>query len=106
MYKCALYCPLLWACDLEMEELSITARFMKGAFNFNPPQKTREMPKWSLNILLRFLRGSQFEPLELASPERLIQKAVALLLLSSGRRKSELANLSREASYIAGSLHL
>ena len=52
------------------------------------------------------LRVNQFEPLELPSPARLIQKAVALIILSSGRRKSEIANLSRESRDIAGSLHL
>ena len=88
------------------EGLHITAHFMKGVFNYNPPQKAREMPKWSLNRLLRYLRGNQFEPLELASPVRLIQKALTLILLSSGRRKSEIANLSRVARDEAGSLHL
>ena len=105
-YKCALYCPLLWTCDLEMEDLLITSKFMRGAFNFNPPQKAKVMPKWSLNVLLRYLRSSVFEPLERAPLYRLMQKTIALVLLSSGRRKSDIANLSRMSSYSAESLRL
>ena len=91
---------------MDIEGLDITAYFMRGVFNYNPPQKAREMPRWSLNHLLKYLRGSQFEPLQLASPTRLIQKTLTLILLSSGRRKSEIANLSRVARAEAGSLHL
>ena len=56
VYKCALHLPLLWACDVDIEGLDITAYFMRGVFNYNPPQKAREMPKWSLNPLLTKLR--------------------------------------------------
>ena len=51
-YKCALYCPLLWTCDLDLEDLLITAKFMRGAFNFNPPQKAKVMPKWSFKCFI------------------------------------------------------
>ena len=105
-YKCALYCPLLWMCDLDLEDLLITTKFMRGAFNFNPPQKAKVMPKWSLNILLWYLRSSVFEPLERAPLYRLLQKTLTLLLLSSGRRKSDIANLSRVSSSKGGSLSL
>ena len=54
------------------------------------------MPRWSLNLLLKFLKGNCFEPLELANLTRLTQKALFLILLASGRRKGEFANLSRE----------
>ena len=74
VYKCALKLPLLWTCDVDIEGLDITAYFMRGVFNFNPPEKAREMPRWSLNHLLRYLSGTQFEPLQLATPMRLIQK--------------------------------
>ena len=49
VYKCALRHPLLWACDLDIEGIDITAHFMRGVFNFNPPH-------------LRRLRSSQSGP--------------------------------------------
>ena len=62
---------------------------------------------WSLNVLLQYLRSSVFEPLDRAPLFRLIQKTIVLVLLSAGRRKSDIANLSREFSYKAdGSLCL
>ena len=70
VYKCALKHPLLWACDIDIDGV-ITEYFMRGVFNFRPPQKIREIPKWSLNLLLRFLKSDYFEPLETAHPIRL-----------------------------------
>ena len=54
------------------------------------------MPSWSLNDLLRYLRCGPFEPLEQANWELLTQKTLALFLLASGRRISEIANISRD----------
>ena len=105
VYKCALRHPLLWACDIDIEG-AITEYFMRGVFNYRPPQKTREMPKWSLDLLLRFLKSKYFEPLETAHPTRLTQKALFLILLASGRRKGEVANLSRESRIANNSLSL
>ena len=82
VYKCALKLPLLWTCDVDIERFDIAAYFMRGVFNYNPPEKAREMPRWSLNHLLRYLSGTQFEPLQLATPMRLIQKTLTLILLS------------------------
>ena len=104
VYKCGLRHPLLWACDLDIEGVDSTY-FMRGVFNYNPPQKAKEMPKWPLNQLLK-LKGREFEPLERASPIRLSQKALALILLASGRRKSEIANLSRVAKVATASSSL
>ena len=53
------------------------------------------MLTWDLSDLLLFLRDGPFEPLESVSPKRLLQKTLALLLIASGRRISELAALSR-----------
>ena len=59
VYKCALRLPLLWACDLEFEGL-IPTQLMRGIFNFNPPLKTKEMPRWSLDLVLKYLRSDIF----------------------------------------------
>ena len=98
---CALRHPLLWACDIDLEGV-LLKYFMRGLFNYRPPQIAKQMPVWSLNQLLSFLKSSEFEPLEQASPLRLTQKVFFLLLLASGRRKGEIVNLSR-SSRIVGS---
>ena len=88
VFNCAPKHPLLWAC-FSMEGL-VNEYFMKGVFIFRPPQKFREMPRGSLNLLLNFLKGNCFEPLELAILTRLTQKTLFLFLLASGRRKENL----------------
>ena len=75
--------------------------YMRGVFNYRRPQKTKEMPRWSLNLLLEYLKGNLFEPLETASDTRLTQKAMFLILLASGRRKSEIANISRNSRVLS-----
>ena len=44
------------------------------------------MPTWSLEEVLNFLNSSVYEPLELASERRKLEKAVLLVLLATGRR--------------------
>ena len=61
-----------------------------------PPVKAKCMPRWSLNTLLQFLRGPLFEPIETCSFRRLSQKTLCLLLLATGRRIGDIANLARE----------
>ena len=46
--------------------------------------------------MLEYLKGDHFEPLESANLTMPTQKALFLILLASGRRKREIANLSRE----------
>ena len=95
VYKAALVSPLLWACNVDLEGLNVTHKFMRGTFLQKPPRRAAPMPRWSLNVLWKFLLGREFEPLESASPIRLTQKVIALLLLSSGRRRGELSHISR-----------
>ena len=94
MYKCALRLPLLWACDLEFDGL-IPTQLMRGIFNFNPPLKTKEMPRWSLDLILSYLESENFEPLEEINDYLLTQKTLFLILLASGRRNGDITNLSR-----------
>ena len=76
-------------------EGQIPTYLMRGIFNFNPPLKTKEMPKWSLNQVLAYLKSDRFEPLEEISDHLLTQKALFLIFLASGRRSGEITNLSR-----------
>ena len=91
-YHSALRLPLIYACNIDVKCLT-SDLFLRGAYNFRPPVKAKPMPKWSLNMLLRFLSGPLFEPLDSASHLRLTQKT--LCLLATGRRISEITNLSR-----------
>ena len=78
---------------------------MRGIFNFNPPLKTKEMPKWSLNQVLAYLKSDKFEPLDAVSDHLLTQKALFLILLASGRRNGKITNLSRVFNHV-GNLSL
>ena len=53
------------------------------------------MPMWSLDHLLSYLSSRRFEPLEQADFTSVVYKAIALLIIASGRRISCLSNLSR-----------
>ena len=96
-YRCALRLPILWACDLDINCLT-SDQFLRGLFNFSPPVKARPMPMWNINVLLDYLQSSRFEPLDEAPFPLLSQKVLCLLLLASGRRISEISNLSRSFS--------
>ena len=56
-------------------------------------QKFR-IPAWDLRLVLQFLTGPRYEPLESASLADLTHKTAFLLLLASGRRASEIHALS------------
>ena len=94
-YKCALKHPLYYNSGLIIDTIE-SDTFMKGLFNMIPPRRCAPMPSWSLNDLLGYLRSGPFEPLEQVSWELLTQKTLALFLLASGRRISEIANISRD----------
>ena len=95
-YKCALSLPLQICCGLDLEGVC-TRKFMMGVWNLRPPQP-RPMPAWDLSTLLGFVRCDLFEDLREVSFSFLTQKVLVLLLVASGRRISEIANLSRVTS--------
>ena len=67
---------------------------MKGLHRLNPPPPSK-MPNWDLSDLLLFLKSPVFEPREHCSFTKCTQKTLALLLLASARRFSEISALSR-----------
>ena len=95
-YKCALALPLRITRNLDLENVQ-TSKFMMGVWNLNPP-RPRPLPVWDLSALLSFVRSDLFEDLREVSFELLTQKVLVLLLVASGRRLSEIANLSRITS--------
>ena len=95
-YKCALALPLKVCWDLDLDG-PLTKKFMMGVWNTNPP-RPRPMPDWDLSTLLSYIRSDLFEDLSEVSFSLLTQKVLVLLLIASGRRLSEIANLSRVSS--------
>jgi hypothetical protein len=59
-------------------------------FEVERPRSVVVFPKWDLALVLRVLRQSPYEPLESAQPAFLARKTVFLLLLASGRRRSDI----------------
>ena len=98
-YKCALSLPLKVCWDLDLDNVC-TKKFMMGVWNGNPPRPS-PMPEWDLSSLLLYIRSDLFEDLRDVSFALLTQKTLVLLLLASGRRLSEVANLSR-FTYVKG----
>ena len=95
-YRSALRHPLLFALRIEVNGVA-SDLFLRGIFNYVPPVRARRMPCWSLDVLLSFLLTPPFEPLESAPFFRLVQKALCLILLASGRRIGDVCFLSRSA---------
>ena len=72
-YRSALRLPLKFACGLEVMCME-TDTWLRGAFQYNPPIRAKEMPLWNLNCLLGYLNSSTFEPLETAPYFRIFKK--------------------------------
>ena len=96
-YKSALRHPILLACGVDINSVT-TDFFLRGLFNFVPPERAKDMPQWSLEELLLYLQCPLFEPLRSAPFSRLLQKTLCLILLASGRRIGDVASLSRLSS--------
>ena len=57
--------------------------------------KTKKpVPKWDVLVVLSYLMSERFEPLKAAHIKQLTYKTCFLILLASGRRASEVCNLS------------
>jgi hypothetical protein len=63
-------------------------------FTLERPKTVQLFPKWSLDVVLDFLNGEPFEPLEQASLKHLTWKTVFLVTLATAGRVSEVHALS------------
>ena len=104
-YRSALRHPLLFAFRIDVNCVA-SDLFLRGVFNYVPPVRARVMPLWSLDVLLGFLLGPPFEPLESAPFLRVLQKALCLILLASGRRIGDICFLSRSSRPLPSGLGL
>ena len=68
-------------------------QLLNGMSNERPPAR-REVPPWSLNAVLDYLKGPPFEPMGDATLKNVTIKTATLVALASGRRCSEIHALS------------
>ena len=104
-YKCALQLPLLIHLGLDVN-VERSKRFLEGCYNLTPPSGGNRMPTWELDDLLIFLCSDRFEPMNRVPFKNVTRKVLALLLIASGRRISEIAAISRLSSWRNGRLSL
>ena len=100
VYKCAIFTPLYYKFNINLRENIRVSDFMQGLFALNPPPKKFNTPKWDISLVLNFLKSPQFEPLDKVPWKQCIMKTLFLLMLSSGRRISDIAALTREVFYL------
>ena len=65
------------------------------SFHLERPLSSSRVPPWDLLVVLQFLRGPPFEPLDSASLRSLTQKVLFLVSLATARRVGELQAVSR-----------
>ena len=94
VYRGALKQPLKYRCNVNID-CPESVSFMRGFFNERPPARRAPTAEWGLSDLLGLLRGPPFEPLETVSWRCCTQKTLILILLATGRRIGEVANISR-----------
>ena len=68
------------------------------SFKIKIPVRLVRPPPWDLEMVLRFLRSSNFEPLSSLSLRSLTKKVLFLISLAMGKRVGELQALSRVVS--------
>ena len=100
VYKCAIFTPLYYKYNINLRKNIRVSDFMQGLFALNPPPKKFNTPKWDISLVLNFLKSPQFEPLDEVPWKQCIMKTLFLLMLSSGRRISDIAALTREVFYL------
>ena len=83
---------------------SIVSQVVKGISLLSSKSKKRT-PDWDVRLILEFLQGPPFEPLEYASLKHVTLKTCFLLALASGRRASEICHLSGRLGDIAYDRH-
>lgn len=68
----------------------------------NPNLCIENSPAWNLDVVLRFLMGSRFDPLQRASLKDLTMKTLFLVSLAAAKRVSEIHALSKNIDFIKG----
>ena len=67
-------------------------RLLKGIFHSKPPKKSL-VPEWDLRLVLNYLKGTTFEPIDSVDPKLVTLKFAFLLAVTTARRVSDLSYL-------------
>ena len=76
-----------------LSQAQLVSNVIKATALTSPRPKVR-VPDWDILVVLSFLMSHEFEPIKLVSLKQLTVKTCFLVMLASGRRASEVANLS------------
>ena len=93
-YFYALKDPVSYVYNLDISNNKDVKKLFAAIWRQKPGRRGFSlMPTWSLEEVLNFLSSYFYEPLELASERRKLEKAVLLVLLATGRRICELSSM-------------
>ena len=76
------------------------------SFSIERPRTVREIPRWDLALVLRFLMRNRFEPMNICSLADLMCKTAFLLTLASAKRNSAIWAFSANVVFGHGKRHL
>ena len=93
-YRAAIKLPIKLHSNIDLDS-DFNHLFMRGLCREVPPPRSAPMPIWSLDHLLAYLCSGRFEPLDHSDFTSVVFKAIALLVIATGRRISCIAHLSR-----------
>ena len=74
-------------------------RDLLRSFAVEHPLHPRVPPSWDLDVVLRHLMSSEYEPLERLSLRALMKKTLFLVALATAKRVGELQSLSRQVAF-------
>ena len=94
-YRSALTFILKRASGYDLSQCDIISDLIRG-FKLERPRRPRVEVQWDISVVLRFLQTDTFK-FESVSPRWLTWKALFLVALAAGKRRSELHALERES---------
>lgn len=106
-YRAALGSTFVHTGGPDLANNHVVSNLIKS-FRVHKPREVRSLPNWDLNFVLIALTRKPYEPLRHCSIMQLSLKTFFLILLASGRRRSELLaiDIRRTESAPDGSLFL
>ena len=76
------------------------------AFSQQAPPRSPKLVGWNLDVVLKYLRSSDFEPLCDASLRNLTVKCLFLVSLATAKRMSEIQAISKDVGFRSGGAQL
>ena len=95
-YRAVINSVYMWS-DMNLNVHPLITNSIKALERSKP--RTPRVPQWNLDVVLKYLNGSQFEPIHTASMRDLLKKTLFLLALATAKRVGELQALGREVHF-------